>query len=314
MLGRLLESVKPKRARRRSEVQKGGAVSRTGDIRRQLDGACEAVEALDADLAAGRLAADEHVRQRAEREREVGRLAVALRRAQRARAEREAAGHPKAGERSSARATAPAEAATGWSWLGNPVLRFAAAVLLVGAGVGGGVIVGRKVLGIPSTAAPSAPASSAPTDAPTSAMTPAQVDAMRQAATRDDAPVQGMLEFAHIVLDQGKLDEARRVYERVLARDPRNAEAITHIGAVLYQQGRLDEALAKVDEALRIEPTYIHALWDRIQYLYQGKRDYPGTVKAAEAFLTVMPDGPDADSVRKLLADARQQAAAPKPR
>ena len=58
-------------------------MSRIRDIKRQLEMASEAIETLDADLAAGRLGAEEHGRQRAEREREVGRLFVSLRRGQR---------------------------------------------------------------------------------------------------------------------------------------------------------------------------------------------------------------------------------------
>jgi lipoprotein NlpI len=85
-------------------------------------------------------------------------------------------------------------------------------------------------------------------------------------------------------------------------------EAITHLGAVLYQEGRVDEALAKVDEALRIDSAYVHAHWDRTQYLFYGKRDFPASVKAAEALLRVLPEGPDTDSVRRLLAEARAKA------
>lgn len=78
-------------------------------------------------------------------------------------------------------------------------------------------------------------------------------------------------------------------------------------GCGIYQEGRIDDALKKVEEALRIDPTYVHARWDRTQYLFHGKRDFPAAAKAAEEFLKVVPEGPDADNVRKLMAEARQQ-------
>jgi adenylate cyclase len=111
-----------------------------------------------------------------------------------------------------------------------------------------------------------------------------------------------------VALDQGRTAEARRLYERVLAREPKNVEAITHLGGVLYQEGRLDEALARVEEALRLDPRYIHAHWDRAQYLFHAKRDFAAAARAAEAFLAVVPEGPDAEAMRRLLAEARQQA------
>jgi Tfp pilus assembly protein PilF len=137
-------------------------------------------------------------------------------------------------------------------------------------------------------------------------MSDIELGALRLAAAREDTPIATLLQLAHVALEQGRLDEARRVYGRVLAREARNVEAITHLGALFYQEGRVDEALAKVEEALRLDPSYIHAHWDRTQYLFYGKRDFAGTVKAAEAFLQVMPSGPDADNVRRLMGEARQ--------
>ena len=128
-------------------------------------------------------------------------------------------------------------------------------------------------------------------------------------AAREDAPIQSLLQLGHAALDQGRLDEARLLYERVLAREPRNVEAITHMGGVLFKEGRMDDALATVEGALRVDPRYVHAHWDRTQYLFYGKRDFPAAIIAARAFLAVVPEGPDADSVRKLMAEAQQQRA-----
>ena len=98
------------------------------------------------------------------------------------------------------------------------------------------------------------------------------LEALRKGAESEDAPSPTLLQMAHGALDQGRLDEARTIYQRVLARDPRNVEAITHLGAVLYQEGRVDEALVNLEQALRIDPGYIHAHWDRTQYLFHAKR------------------------------------------
>ncbi|HET8532937.1 MAG TPA: tetratricopeptide repeat protein, partial [Methylomirabilota bacterium] len=183
-------------------------------------------------------------------------------------------------------------------------------VLLLVAGVGAGMAGARWLGGRPGGGAPvTAPVAS--TGRPSVLMGEIELRALRQAAAREDTPIPGLLQLAHVALDQGRLAEARDVYGRVLARKPRNAEAITHLGAVAYQEGRVDEALAKVEEALRIDPGYIHAHWDRTQYLFYGKRDFPGTVKAAEAFLQVLPNGPDADNVRRLMGEPRAQAVKP---
>ena len=273
-------------------------MSRIKQIKSQLEAVSQAIEALDADLAAGRLDGADHGRRRAEHEREGGRLFVSLRRAQR-EAEARRPGQP------------PATAERRAGWLQSPPAIVAIGSLLLVVGVGAGVVGsgwsgGRQAVS-PPVAAP-APASGS---GPSALMSDIELGALRQAAAREDTPIPGLLQLAHVALDQGRLEEARGVYGRVLAREAGNVEAITHLGAVLYREGRVDEALAKVEEALRIDPAYIHAHWDRTQYLFYGKRDFSAAAKAAEAFLQVLPKGPDADSVRKLMGEAQEQAVKP---
>jgi len=180
-------------------------------------------------------------------------------------------------------------------------------VLLLLAGVGAGMVGSRWSgggQGVGSSV--TLPAAESPRIPPVG-MSDIELSALRQAAAREDTPIPSLLQLAHVALDQGRLEEARALYGRVLAREARNVEATTHMGAVFYQEGRIDEALAKVEEALHIDPAYVHAHWDRTQYLY-GKRDFPAAVKAAEAFLKILPQGPDADSVRKLMGEAQAQA------
>jgi tetratricopeptide (TPR) repeat protein len=273
-------------------------MSRISQIKRQLEAVTQAIDVLDADLAAGRLDADDHRRRRAEHEREAGRLFVSLRRAQR-EAEGRRPGQPMAtAERRAGRLQS------------SPMIVAIGSLLLV-VGVGAGVVGSRWSGGRQAVGAPVATPATPSGRGPSALMSDIELGALRLAAAREDTPIPSLLQLAHVALDQGRLDEARRVYGRVLAREARNVEAITHVGAVLYQEGRVDEALVRVEEALRIDPSYIHAHWDRTQYLFYGKRNFPAAVKAAEAFLQVVPDGPDAESVRKLMGEARERAVKP---
>jgi tetratricopeptide (TPR) repeat protein len=273
-------------------------MSRIKEIKRGLEATAEAIEALDADLAAGRLDGDERRRRRAEHEREGGRLYLSLRRAQ-----REAEG------RRPGRPSATAERRAGW--LHSPPVIAGIGLLLLVVGIGAGVVGSRWSVGRQAVGAPVAAPATASGSGASVLMGDIELGALRRAAAREDAPILALLQLGHAALDQGRLDEARGVYERVLAREPRNVEAVTHLGAVHYREGRVDDALAKVEEALRIDPAYIHAHWDRTQYLFHGKRDFSATVKAAEAFLQVLPEGPDADSVRSLMGEAQARAVKP---
>src|SRR3990167_2735205 len=95
-------------------------MSRVKELKRQLEALSQVIEALDAELAAGRLEAEAHGQQRAEREREAGRLFVSLRRAQREARAREAE-----------RAEPPVTPVPARGWLGHPLVLAAGMVLLV---------------------------------------------------------------------------------------------------------------------------------------------------------------------------------------
>lgn len=191
--------------------------------------------------------------------------------------------------------------------LRSPLAFTLGAGLLVVLGVTMGLVLGRstsnKGLAAPRQAAAVSGAASVPAIS-------AQLEMLRKDVEREDAPSKKLLAFAHLALDEGQLPAAIWAYKRVLAREPRNVEAITHMGLILYQGKHLDEALARIEEAIRLDPKYAHAHWDRANLLLTGKKDYAAAQAALGAFLALVPSGPDADRARAMLAEAQRQLAA----
>ncbi len=58
---------------------------------------------------------------------------------------------------------------------------------------------------------------------------------------------------------QGKLDQAEKVYRTILAKQPKHFEALHCLGALRYQQGRNSEALDYFSTALKAKPTNVAA-------------------------------------------------------
>ena len=194
------------------------------------------------------------------------------------------------------------------SW--RPIVVAAAAVVIVAVGAGIGVMLSRAAQAPPSGARPAATAAPAMPDV--RPLSP-QLEALAREIEREDAPTPKILEFAHLALDQQDFALAISAYKRVLARDPKNPEALTHLGLILYKANHLDQALARIDEALRNDPKYAHAHWDRAQILYESKKDLGEAAKSLEAFLKLMPEGQDSDRARTLLAEIRRSGATAKP-
>lgn len=177
----------------------------------------------------------------------------------------------------------------------------AVALLLVGLGVG--IFLGRSTTDERPAAGRTAGGTAAP------AGVSVALEALSKEVEAEAAPTGKLLVFAHQALDEGKVPAAIWAYQRVLSREPKNAEALTHLGLILYQGGHMDQGLARLDEALRVDPKYAHAHWDRAHMLFEGKKDYAAAARALESFLALVPTGKDAERARSMLAEARRQAA-----
>lgn len=74
------------------------------------------------------------------------------------------------------------------------------------------------------------------------------------------------------LLAQGRLEEARAEFARVIAQEPEHAEAHYRLGYVLSLQGRLEEASACCERALALDPAHVDALCNKGFILIQQGR------------------------------------------
>ncbi len=71
---------------------------------------------------------------------------------------------------------------------------------------------------------------------------------------------------------EGRLDEAAKIYQEVLARSPQDFDAMHLLGLVALQQGRLDVAQRLIKSALTIRPNEVAAVGNLgISYLRDGQ-------------------------------------------
>jgi len=64
------------------------------------------------------------------------------------------------------------------------------------------------------------------------------------------AGVAGRLTAGYDLLEQGKFDQAQKVFEEVLRQDPGHPLALNNLGAIMVKQGNYDQALACLKRAL----------------------------------------------------------------
>lgn len=101
-------------------------------------------------------------------------------------------------------------------------------------------------------------------------------DAQLEDVVEANPDVLGMrLALARRYLDKGRYDLAVVHYTKVLEKQPKNPEALTHLGWVVLQAGRPGQAAELVDTAVEVNPDLADAWWVQANIRLYGLKD-PG--------------------------------------
>jgi len=252
--------------------------------------ALRALRELEFEHEAGHIAPDDYAALRARYEAEAAAALAALDRL----------GPPPAPRPAAAAAPARAPRAAAWR---HPLALATSAVLLVLFGVALGAGIVRHTAPDPLAGLPM------PGSRPLATLDPAPAAGTPGTRSVPPAMLAGMLEAARASLLAGRYDEAIAAYKAVLARDPRNVDALTHLGLILAIGGHADGALETFDRALALQPDYPPALLYRGQVLLEAKQDTAGALAAWERFVAVVPPGEDRARVERMIAEVRARRA-----
>jgi tetratricopeptide (TPR) repeat protein len=121
-------------------------------------------------------------------------------------------------------------------------------------------------------------------------------DGQATGAITDTGPSADLQRAAQLV-GEGKVLEAIKLYDSVIARDPKNPEALAYRGWLLRLTAKaandsalIDTGLDYINRAIAADPTFPDAHFFRGLILFQDKSDPAGAVPEFEAFLANNPD------------------------
>ena len=91
----------------------------------------------------------------------------------------------------------------------------------------------------------------------------------------------------------GKLDEAARIYKSVLAREPKNADALHLYGVLHHQAGQAGWAVELITRAISLRPgvAVFHA---NLAEAYRALGQYERAADSGRTALGLQPDFPEA--------------------
>ena len=128
---------------------------------------------------------------------------------------------------------------------------------------------------------------------------------------------QGRMARALQLEADGKAAEALRIYDELLAADPKNVQALAYRGWLLKRAGLPDLALTALDQAVALDPRYPDAHFFRGMVLYQDRKDPGAAVAEFRLFLSNNPPQEMVplveDVLRRAMAETGQPVPSPSP-
>lgn len=118
-------------------------------------------------------------------------------------------------------------------------------------------------------------------------------------------PEKGRLAEAARLHRSGRVEEAERLYRRVLRDNPENVTALRLLGVIAMQSGHPDNALELLSRAVRLAPDFTGAVID----LGRLHQDQHRLAEATECFRRAVATAPDSAQAHYLLAAALAPAA-----
>jgi cytochrome c-type biogenesis protein CcmH/NrfG len=144
--------------------------------------------------------------------------------------------------------------------------------------------------------------------------------ALEATVAKDPTDVGSRILLARLVEGDDDLAGALRLYDEVIAIDPKNAEAYAQSGRILYltagsapadAAALVDRAKARLDTAVELDPEYVDARFFRAILLANEYQDFGAAQSDLQRYLVGAPNGLFADQARQLLADVTAALEAP---
>jgi len=133
------------------------------------------------------------------------------------------------------------------------------------------------------------------------------VQTLRDILARDPKNVQAVIQLGNLYYDAGRYAEAVAPYRQALALDASNVNVSTDLGTALYYSGRPDEALDQYEKSLAIDPNHPQTLFNQGIVRLDGKQDAARAVQSWEKLLATNPDYPERARVQQLIDQTRQK-------
>ena len=96
---------------------------------------------------------------------------------------------------------------------------------------------------------------------------------------------------AMALISKGQSVEAESIYRGILAKDPKNVDALRLLALLASRNGAIDQAIDMLLKCTELAPDYAMA-WDNLGKMYRQKEDYIKSIKCLQKATELRPEWP----------------------
>lgn len=121
--------------------------------------------------------------------------------------------------------------------------------------------------------------------------------------------IHNLVRLAYKLFTEGKMDDARTMYEGIHALDPTSHDAMMGLGTIYAQQGHLEQAIELFTRIVTEDPEHKYVLLQRGE-CYIRQQNFEPAVADFKAILTLDPEAesPEARRALGIIANAQKIA------
>ena len=122
---------------------------------------------------------------------------------------------------------------------------------------------------------------------------------LREVIAKDPKNLNALINLGNMMMDTSRFSEAVEAYQKALDIDPKNVDVRVDMGTCYRKLGKPDVALKEYRKALELNPNHLFALKNMGVVFAYDLRDADQAVKAFEKALALAPNAPDAEQLKQ---------------
>jgi cytochrome c-type biogenesis protein CcmH/NrfG len=130
---------------------------------------------------------------------------------------------------------------------------------------------------------------------------------LRDVLAKDPKNVNALIQLGDMMMDSARFNEAVDAYAKALKLDPKNVDVRVDMGTCLKNAGKPDLAIKEYKKAIDINPNHLYAHMNMGVVLSEDKKDYKAAVKEFEKVLSLNPNVPNAQAIREKIQRLKTQ-------